>query len=188
MYGYSGRAGELLSRTLRLRPRPPRSAAAIHRRRMPPPYIAVCHYRPLPPSPAATLSPPFSGGISTELWTTSARALSGTARNSRSAFERSAVSADRGVGLLGGGRITDGVGREAGRSDEGCGGRPELLDDRLCEDRGGDFLDLLPEEGCGAYTDAALECWARLSDSRRNGVAERSARGRCGCGCGYGNP
>ena len=84
-------------------------------------------------------SHPFSGGISTGLWTTSARALSGTVRDSRNAFEHSAVSADGGVGFLDGGRITDGAGREAGRSDESCGGRPESLDDRPCEDHGGDL-------------------------------------------------
>ena len=41
-------------------------------------------------------------------------------------------------------------------------------------------VDAEEEEGCGAYTDAALECWARLSDSRRKGVALRSAGGRWG--------
>ena len=40
-------------------------------------------------------------------------------------------------------------------------------------------VDAEEEEGCGAYTDAALECWARLSNSRRKGVAKRSAGSRC---------
>ena len=141
------------------RPRPPRSAAAVRRRRPPPPYTVVCHYRPLPPFPAATHRPPaaalshlFSGGISTGLWTTSARAL--------------AVSADGGVGLLDGGRITDGVGGEAGRSDESCGGRPELLDDPLCEDRGGD-LTRYDVEGGGVSCSkgGSMRLFAECSDS-----------------------
>ena len=126
--------------------RPSQSAATIHHY-MPLPYMAVCHYRPLPLSLTTTLSSPLSGRISTELWTTSVHVLSGTIRNSCSAFECLAISADGGVGLLGRGHITDGVGRETGRSDERCGGSPELLDDRLCEDHGYDLTHYNVEGG-----------------------------------------
>ena len=111
-------------------------------------------------------SHPFYSGISTGLSTTSPRALSGTVRDSCSAFERSAVSAEEGVGFLDGGRITDGGGREAGRSDESCGGRPESLDDRLCEDRGGDLTRYVVEGGgVGCSKGRSMQLFADCSDS-----------------------